>query len=966
MAEVREAPVSASPEDMLRAAYPRRLQRARALRWLSFIAWRSPGQQPFGWWQVPLWLDQGKLLWPRRLVTTALVWVGFGLALGAYNGGQIGLSSGFTLGIGAGWLSGKLGSRLDDRLFALVPRPPRTRREALALAVGLATGVLLRRMLVRQWRTEIVAGTPGSAYRACLRSALIDAAACLLAGLPLAAAAWLGHWPALLVPAGLVTGFSVLGALCSEPLPEVWLAGVAKPPHRQRWNFLLRLGSSRRLLRAAERGGLLQPSGNEYRWASAEIRDYLIGREQAAIAANAARADDRKRSRARARERYAQAAEAAAAGPRTWLLGLLSPTARRRLSISLSIGIVSGFWIWFLTQPPAAGLWTVVVGLALLGSWTAFLGVFVVRALLARLAGLLRWSLWLTGRMSPQAKVGVAAAIVCAAGLITLAPGPAAVRHGLAVAGTAVLPGAVVAVVGGWGAALVHQRLRNSTRLPVRLGSAAAAGQADQGRGAGPMDRGRAGGGRGLRDRAALVRSGVAGRAGSGGPAVPARGVAERPRLARDERLGAGTGPRGGRHHRVAAARRVADRAACLPREHAEDAAGRGRRAEGRGRPGRRAARRALVGLGRPVRGAGRAQRRVRPLARPDPPPRRLGGPAAARSRRLAHLAAGRCREPRWRSRGTAGAHIGLLLITLIGAVAPAAAEPVLRVRLASQYTQSLTDIARAEGATAELRLVAADLPLLPASALAPLVDLVVDIHKDGKATDGQPSASAVELDLAARLGELQAETLSAGHRPPPVEQFEADTTRDAGLDSPAANSGAEGERLGELATEEHDDQDAKELADQAGELAASALATALGPIPGLGSGEVTGILKEYLSALIEFSPLKDTFAAWTEKLGKEAEPPAAADLVVPDPARLDAAAVAQARQEVANSPVSDPAKLKSLLDEGGVAGAVAVANQTRYLQEHAAGPCDGCAQPNSGSGSSNDDHPDDPVDPVP
>jgi hypothetical protein len=41
------------------------------------------------------------------------------------------------------------------------------------------------------------------------------------------------------------------------------------------------------------------------------------------------------------------------------------------------------------------------------------------------------------------------------------------VRHGLAVAGTAVLPGAVVAVVGGWGAALVHRRLPVSTRLPV-------------------------------------------------------------------------------------------------------------------------------------------------------------------------------------------------------------------------------------------------------------------------------------------------------------------------------------------------------------------------------------------------------------------------------------------------------------------------------------------------------------------
>ncbi len=129
----------------------------------------------------------------------------------------------------------------------------------------------------------------------------------------------------------------------------------------------------------------------------------------------------------------------------------------------------------------------------------------------------------------------------------------------------------------------------------------------------------------------------------------------------------------------------------------------------------------------------------------------------------------------------------------------------------------------------------------------------------------------------------------------------------------------------------------------------------------------MTGIVKEYLSALIEFSPLKDTFAAWTQKLGREAEPPAAADLVVPDPSRLDAAAVAQAREEAANSPVSDPATLKSLIDQGGVAPAVAVANQTRYLQENASGPCDGCAQPESGTGSSNDDHPDEhPVDPVP
>jgi hypothetical protein len=995
MAEVREAPVSASPEDMLRAAYPRRLQRARAVRWLSFIAWRSPGREPFGWWQVPLWLDRGGLLWPRRLVTTALVWVGFGLALGAYNGGEIGLTSGFALGIGAGWLSGKLGSRLDHKLFALVPRLPRTGGEALELVVGVATGVLLRRVLVRQWRTEIVGGTPGGAYRACLRSALIDAAACLVAGLPLAAAAWLGGWPSLLVPAGLVTGLSAVGALCGEPLPEVWLAGVAKPPHRQRWNFLLRLGNSRRLLRAAERGGLVRASGNEYLWASAEIRDYLIGREQAAVAANAARADERKRSRALARERsaargerYAQAAASAAAGPRTWLLGLLSPTARRRLSISLSIGIVSGFWTWFFSQPPSAGIWTLVVGLAVLGSWTAVIGVFVVRALLARLAGLLRWSLWLAGRMSPQARVGVAAAIVGTAGLITLLPGPAAVRHGLAVAGTAVLPGAVVAVVGGWGAALVHQRLRDSTRLPVRRVPL--------------LWRARA-----IRD--AALAPWIVDALAAGRRARPIRNAALVPWIA--DALAAGVacvtvllwsdpallGAQAAaallfplavwlsvRAWRImSASERVPVRAAAditvslllgasltgllvclanlLKMPPAEVSLLKG------------AADRvgglldvpwwAWAGLYAALAALSVASVRWPGLTR------RLGAWAARRLRVRGGWLTWQRVVPgaEVAQRGTAGAHIGLLLITLIGAVAPAAAEPVLRVRLASQYTETLTDVARSEGATAELRAVAAELPLLPASALVPLAGLVSDIHRDGKATGGQPFASGVELDVADRLGELQAQTLPAGQSPPPVEQFEADATRDAGLDSPAGNPGEVGERLGELGSEERDDQAARERADRAGELAASALAKALGPIPGLGSGEVVGILKEYLSALIEFRPLKDTFAAWTEKLGKDAEPPTAASLVVPDPARLDAAAVAQARQEVANSPVSDPARLKSLIDEGGVAGAVALANQTRYLQENATGPCDGCARPDSGSGSSGGDHPDEPpVDPVP
>jgi len=975
MAEVREAPVSAAPEELLRAAYPGRLRRARALAWLSFIAWRSRGTGRFGWWELPIWLGRKELLWPRRLAAGVLVGAGFALAVAAGSGTGAGsaLAVGFMAGLGAGFIGGVFGVRVDFQLFALAPRRPRGRRKVLALAVGLVTGVLLRRALIRQWRTGVVVGTPDDVYRACRRSLLIDAAVCLVAGVPLAVVAWLGHWPVLLVVAGLVTSLSAVAALVSEPLPTMWLAGKARPPRRQPRRFLLRLGSARRLLRDAERGGLLRASGNQYVLANLEVRDYLIGREQAVADVITARADDRKQRRAAARERSAaraernaQAAAAAGPGPRTWLLSLLSPTARKRLSIGLGIGLAAAGWVGIISAQTFTSIWAIVLAVAILGIWIVLLGVLVARALLALLASRLRWSLWLTGRMASATRVAVAAAIVCAAGLITLGPGPAAVRHGLAIAGTAVLPGAVVAVVGGWGAALVHQRLRDSTRLPVArvpllrrikaakdgalvawvadvlaagvtcvtvllwanpalLGAQAAAA---------------------LLFPLAVWLSVRVWRAMSASDRIEVRAAAD---ITVSLLLGASlTGllvclanimkmpPT-----EVSLLKGAVDRVGGLLDVPWWVWAG------------------LYVAL---------AALSVAFLRWPDLP-RRLGRAARRLRVRLSWLS--------WQRvvpgaevvrRGASGAHIGLLLIALIGAVAPVAVGPVLRVRLAAQYTQTLTDIARAEGARAELRQIAAEAQLLPSTALVPLLDLVVDIHRDGKASDGQQSASAIELDLAERLGQLQAQTLADGQPEPPVEQLEAETTRGNGLDAPADGPGEDGQRLGALAAEESDDEADGELADQAGDLAASALATALGPIPGLGDGEVVGILKEYLSSLIEVSPLKDTFAAWAEKLGGK-EPPTAKDLVVPDPARLDAAASAQANQQAAGDPVSDPGKLQALLDEGGITGAVALVNQTRYLQENATGPCDGCTKPESGPGSDsgNSDHSgDDPVDVVP
>jgi hypothetical protein len=142
----------------------------------------------------------------------------------------------------------------------------------------------------------------------------------------------------------------------------------------------------------------------------------------------------------------------------------------------------------------------------------------------------------------------------------------------------------------------------------------------------------------------------------------------------------------------------------------------------------------------------------------------------------------------------------------------------------------------------------------------------------------------------------------------------------------------------------QHEDDATRRLADQAAELAATAVSKAL-QLPGLGNTEVVQVIREYLSGLIENSPLKDVFAAWAGRIAGRSAPHPAAGLVVPDPERLKAAAAAETTSEVAKKPVTDPAAVKRLLGETGVVAAVDLANQVRFLQE-GSGPCDGCARP--------------------
>src|SRR5262249_30946681 len=132
------------------------------------------------------------------------------------------------------------------------------------------------------------------------------------------------------------------------------------------------------------------------------------------------------------------------------------------------------------------------------------------------------------------------------------------------------------------------------------------------------------------------------------------------------------------------------------------------------------------------------------------------------------------------------------------------------------------------------------------------------------------------------------------------------------------------------------DEQDKKEdaahkRAEQAGDLAAATVSSLLS-IPDIGSNEVVQIVREYLSGLVEESPLKDAFAAWTERLAGAVRPPDAETLVVPEPAKLATEALlTQLKAEQKNNFATT---LPSTEHESPVDAAVDLTNQARYLSE--------------------------------
>jgi len=292
------------------------------------------------------------------------------------------------------------------------------------------------------------------------------------------------------------------------------------------------------------------------------------------------------------------------------------------------------------------------------------------------------------------------------------------------------------------------------------------------------------------------------------------------------------------------------------------------------------------------------------------------------------------------------GVHIGLLVIVLVAVAGPAAVFPVLRGQLAARYTVAYQRQLEATGEQAAYAEISGQLTAARANRVV-LTDIVEKIHAIDHPGPGDGHATGTETDIARRVGELQAATLLATGPEPvaagePVAARAQGAAATAGFTGPIRDAADLGTRSAKLDERDKKEDAARKRAEQAGDLAAATISSLLS-IPDIGSNEVVQIVREYLSGLVEESPLKDVFAAWTERLAGAVRPPGAETLVVPEPEKLATEALlAQIKAEEKDRFATT---LPSTEHENALDAAVDLANQVRYLSEGGSGPCAGCAR---------------------
>ena len=248
--------------------------------------------------------------------------------------------------------------------------------------------------------------------------------------------------------------------------------------------------------------------------------------------------------------------------------------------------------------------------------------------------------------------------------------------------------------------------------------------------------------------------------------------------------------------------------------------------------------------------------------------------------------------------------HISLLVIVLVGVAAPAALNSRFQGQLKSAYAVALQRKLDAEGELAAYTEISSQ--FAGGTTQPVLTAIVAKIHEISSPAAGNDDATSTETDLARRVGELQAGVLGFASAPAAVVPEQA-AASDAGFGEPASDAAELGDRIGTVQREQGEGDAAAKRAEQAGELAASAIASVIS-IPYISGNEIFQIVREYLSGLMEGSAMKDRFAAWAEHLAGAEPPPSASELVVPDPEQLEQSAASALSEEDRAEGIDDPA----------------------------------------------------------
>jgi hypothetical protein len=315
------------------------------------------------------------------------------------------------------------------------------------------------------------------------------------------------------------------------------------------------------------------------------------------------------------------------------------------------------------------------------------------------------------------------------------------------------------------------------------------------------------------------------------------------------------------------------------------------------------------------------------------------------------------------------GVYIGILTIVFVGVTAPTALTPALQRQLKTTYVVALQRELKTEAEISAYNEIREEINKLASpGAVTVLGYLIQAIHQDAHQPADSRSATGTEKVLAYRVGEDQAAALNLPS-PPSLAPTGPAVTDPADFGRPAHDARDLGKLATQTATAENAGGQAKQHLKVAFELTVAAVANAV-PIPNISKNEVTQILTQYISGLVDDSKVTGAFEDWLEHIPRRKAPPSAETLVVPDPSNLENVAQHDLNHEAAvqgvavlpdvSSAVLSPAASIAQIDRAAIDDAVDNASQSQAVQE--TGTCPDCIGFGDKGGGSHDNHDENPV----